>query len=186
LPRWKLAELRDTLKVTQVDLAERMKVSQAAISKLEKPNRNIHFDQLRSIVSATGGNLIIIADFADILQSGGVLCYTSQNLGEFSECLHSSARPHGYDLSPQETDRRAKLLEEKLRLLSDSLAAHEEWRKLLVAHGHGVSGVQVHDARLDAAMRVHDVKRILRTFNDRDFVRYPDIQAVHPRTVPTP
>jgi transcriptional regulator with XRE-family HTH domain len=60
-----LAELRDTLKVTQVDLAERMKVSQAAISKLEKPNRNIHVDQLRSIVSAMGGNLIIIADFAD-------------------------------------------------------------------------------------------------------------------------
>ena len=60
-----LAELRDTLKVTQVDLAERMKVSQAAISKLEKRNRNIHVDQLRSIVSAMGGNLIIIADFHD-------------------------------------------------------------------------------------------------------------------------
>jgi transcriptional regulator with XRE-family HTH domain len=60
-----LAELRDTLKVTQADLAVRMKVSQAAISKLEKPNRNIHVYQLRSIVSAMGGNLIIIADFKD-------------------------------------------------------------------------------------------------------------------------
>lgn len=59
----KLSELRDALKVTQVDLAERMKVSQAAISKLEKRNRNIHIDQLRSIVSAMGGNLLIIADF---------------------------------------------------------------------------------------------------------------------------
>ena len=58
-----LAELRDTLKVTQADLAERMKVSQVAISKLEKRNRNIHVDQLRSIVSAMRGNLIIIADF---------------------------------------------------------------------------------------------------------------------------
>jgi transcriptional regulator with XRE-family HTH domain len=60
-----LSELRDALKVTQVDLAERMKVSQVAISKLEKRNRNIHVDQLRSIVSAMGGNLIIIADFED-------------------------------------------------------------------------------------------------------------------------
>jgi transcriptional regulator with XRE-family HTH domain len=60
-----LAELRDTLKVTQADLAERMKVSQAAISKLEKRDRNIRVDQLRSIVSAMGGNLIIIADFHD-------------------------------------------------------------------------------------------------------------------------
>jgi transcriptional regulator with XRE-family HTH domain len=60
-----LSELRDALKVTQVDLAKRMKVSQVAISKLEKRNRNIHVDQLRSIVSAMGGNLIIIADFED-------------------------------------------------------------------------------------------------------------------------
>jgi len=60
-----LSELRDALKVTQVDLAQRMKVSQAAISKLEKRNRNIHVDQLRSIVSAMGGKLIIIADFKD-------------------------------------------------------------------------------------------------------------------------
>ena len=58
-----LSELRDALKVTQLDLAERMKVSQAAISKLEKRNRNIHVDQLRSIVSAMGGKLILIADF---------------------------------------------------------------------------------------------------------------------------
>ncbi len=58
-----LVELRNTLKVTQANLAQRMKVSQAAISKLERRNRNIHVDQLRSIVSAMGGNLIIIADF---------------------------------------------------------------------------------------------------------------------------
>jgi hypothetical protein len=32
-------------------------------------------------------------------------------------------------------------------------------------------------------MRVHDVKRIL-AFNDKDFVRYTDIEAVHPRAVP--
>src|SRR5437762_10544511 len=60
-------------------------------------------------------------------------------------------------LSPQETDRRAKHFEEKLRLLPDSLAVHEEWRKLLVTYG--VSGVQVHDARLAAAMREHGVDR---------------------------
>jgi predicted nucleic acid-binding protein len=70
----------------------------------------------------------------------------------------------------------------KLRSLPDSLAVRNEWRRLLVEHG--VSGVQVHDARLTAAMRVHGVKRIL-TFNDRDFARYTDIEPIHPRTVPT-
>jgi predicted nucleic acid-binding protein len=82
---------------------------------------------------------------------------------------------NGYGLSPQETDRLAKFFEEKLRLLPDSLAVHEEWRRLLVTHS--VSGVQVHDARLVAAMRVHGVKRIL-TFNDKDFSRYTDVEAV--------
>jgi predicted nucleic acid-binding protein len=75
---------------------------------------------------------------------------------------------NGYGLSPQDTDRRAKFFEEKLRLLPDCLAVHEEWRKLLVTHS--VSGVQVHDARLVAAMRVHGVMRIL-TFNNKDFAR---------------
>jgi hypothetical protein len=54
--------------------------------------------------------------------------------------------------------------------------------KLLVTYG--VSGVQVHDARLAAAMRVYGVKWIL-TFNERDFARYADIEAIHPRAVPT-
>ena len=90
---------------------------------------------------------------------------------------------NGYGLSPQETDRLAKTFEEKLRLLPDSLAVHEEWRRILVTHS--VSGVQVHDARLVAAMRVHGVKRIL-TFNDKDFSRYTDVEAVHPRAVSLP
>jgi predicted nucleic acid-binding protein len=66
-------------------------------------------------------------------------------------------------------------------LLSDSLSVHEQWRKLLVTYGE--SGVQVHDARLAAAMRVHGVKQIL-TFDARDFARYADIEAIHPRAVP--
>jgi predicted nucleic acid-binding protein len=35
---------------------------------------------------------------------------------------------------------------------------------------------------LVAAMRVHAVKRIL-TFNEKDFARYPGIEAVHPRSL---
>ena len=62
-------------------------------------------------------------------------------------------------------------------MLPDSLAVHNEWRRLLV--DYRVSGVQVHDARLVAAMRVHDVKRIL-TFNTKDFARFDQIEAVHP------
>jgi predicted nucleic acid-binding protein len=115
-----------------------------------------------------------------ILRREGVLCYTSQNLAEFWNARTRPIDRNGYGLSPQETDRRARLFEEKLRLLPDSLLVHEEWRKLLVTHS--VSGAQVYDARLAAAMRVHGVKRIL-TFNDKDFIRYTDIEAVHLRSV---
>jgi predicted nucleic acid-binding protein len=62
-------------------------------------------------------------------------------------------------------------------LLPDTLDTHIEWRRLLVAHS--ISGVQVHDARLVASMHIHGVDRIL-TFTTRDFVRFTDIQAVHP------
>ncbi len=49
---------------------------------------------------------------------------------------------------------------------------------------YGVSGVQVHDARLVAAMISHGATHIL-TFNTADFARYaPEgIMAVDPATV---
>jgi predicted nucleic acid-binding protein len=122
----------------------------------------------------------IVSAIDAILRREGVLCYTSQNLAEFWNACTRPADRNGYGLSPQETDRRARLFEEKLRLLPDGLLVHEVWRKLLVMHS--VSGVQVHDAHLVAAMRVHGVKRIL-TFDDKDFARYTDIEAVHPRSV---
>jgi predicted nucleic acid-binding protein len=82
---------------------------------------------------------------------------------------------------PKMRDRAARFFEERLRLLPDSLAVHEEWRQLLLTCG--VSGVREHDARLVAAMHVHGVKHIL-TLNDKDFARYPEIEAVHPRSIP--
>jgi predicted nucleic acid-binding protein len=123
---------------------------------------------------------LVVAAIEAALLRGSMLCYTSQNVGEFWNTCTRPLHRNGYGLSPQETDRRAKYFEEKLQLLPDSLAVHQDWRKLLVTHN--ISGVQVHDARLVAAMRVHDVRQIL-TFNDKDFARYPDIEAVHPRSI---
>jgi hypothetical protein len=54
----------------------------------------------------------------------GVLCYTSQNVGEFWNVCTRPVDRNGYGLSPQETDRLAKTFEEKPRLLPDSLAKH--------------------------------------------------------------
>ncbi|MCS6859946.1 MAG: hypothetical protein NZT92_06465 [Abditibacteriales bacterium] len=43
-------------------------------------------------------------------------------------------------------------------------------------------GVQVHDAYLVAAMRVHGITNLL-TFNVGDFASYPGITAVHPQDI---
>ena len=53
-----------------------------------------------------------------------------------------------------------------MTLLPDSEAVYREWRRIVVQHG--VLGVQAHDARLAAAMFVHDVSHIL-TLNATDF-----------------
>jgi len=114
----------------------------------------------------------------NILRRDGVLCYTSQNVAEFWNACTRPAERNGYGISPKETDRRAGYFEERLRLLPDSLMVHQIWRRLLVKYD--ISGVQVHDAHLVAAMLAHGVNRIL-TFNNKDFSRYADIEAVNPR-----
>jgi len=120
----------------------------------------------------------VVAAALDRLQlSNAGPCYTSQNLGEFWNTLTRPANRNGYGLSPAEANRRAIAIESRITLLPDTPDVHIEWRKLLVAHG--ISGVQVHDARLAAAMHVHGVERIL-TFNTRDFARFTGIEAIHP------
>jgi predicted nucleic acid-binding protein len=43
----------------------------------------------------------------------------------------------------------------------------------------GVSGVQVHDARLAAVMNVNNVSHLL-TLNPRDFERFTGLTPIHP------
>src|SRR6266853_2027149 len=125
----------------------------------------------------------IVSASDHILRRDGVLCYTSQNVAEFWNACTRPVDRNGYGLSPTDTDRLVMSFEEKLRLLADNLAVHQEWRRLLVRYA--ISGVQVHDARLVAAMVVHGIQRIL-TFNEKDFARYSEIKALNPRSAPIP
>jgi len=115
-----------------------------------------------------------------LIRSGVLPCYTSQNLGEFWNVLTRPLDRNGFGLTPLEADRRTRMIENQIPILPDDPAVHLVWRRLLV--DHGISGVQVHDARIAAAMQVHGVKRIL-TLNTRDFARFPFIEAIHPEQV---
>lgn len=111
---------------------------------------------------------------------GDQLCYISQNMIEFWNACTRPAHKNGYGLPPVEADQRAQRIERAFTLLPDNERIHPEWRRLVLEHS--VSGAQVHDARLVAAMHVHAVTHLL-TLNDRDFTRYSTITIVHPRGV---
>lgn len=57
-----LRELRDALDLTQQELANRLHVKQAAVSKFESQS-DLYISTLRKILSAMGANLRIVAEF---------------------------------------------------------------------------------------------------------------------------
>ena len=59
-----LQELRQALELTQQELANELKVNQAAVSKFESQS-DIYISPLREILFAMGGELRIVAHFAD-------------------------------------------------------------------------------------------------------------------------
>jgi predicted nucleic acid-binding protein len=108
------------------------------------------------------------------------ICYTPRNIIEFWNACTRPSQQNGYGLSIADTQRRIGEIEGAFTLLPDNEQVYPEWRRLVEAHS--VFGAQVHDARLVAAMLVHDVASIL-TLNKRDFMRYPGIAVEHPRDV---
>ncbi len=120
----------------------------------------------------------VLGAFRNLNARNEDLCYTSQVLAEFwTVCTRPSTARGGYGLSPEETERKARMIERYCRLLPDSLATHQEWRRLIATHS--VMGVEVHDARLVASMNVHGIAGLL-TFDSNDFKRYPGILVVSP------
>ena len=115
-------------------------------------------------------------------RDGHRLQVASQNCVEFWNVATRPAPKNGLGLTPNEADRLLRLSERLFLLLTDAPTIYSEWRRLVV--NFGVSGVQVHDARLVAAMKVNEMTHIL-IFNTKDFIRYASegIVAVDPANV---
>jgi predicted nucleic acid-binding protein len=135
---------------------------------------------LRLLNPADSEYAVVRSAVDTLVARGDQLCIVSQNLVEFWNVCTRPADKNGLGLTGAEADVRAKLIESRFTLLPDTARIQTEWRRLVVACS--VSGVQVHDARLVAAMLAHSVTRLL-TLNDRDFARYSAISVVHPRDV---
>ncbi len=115
-----------------------------------------------------------------LLKRGDALFITLQNISEFWNVCTRPADKNGLGLTIDSTDLELKQIEQVFDFLPDTIEVYRNWRKLVVKHS--VSGIQVHDTKIVAAMKAHSIQNLL-TFNVKDFKRYPDIKAVAPKDV---
>ena len=113
-----------------------------------------------------------------------VLHTTAQNFVEFRNMATRPKAVNGLGLSVAEAEATAAIFEATFPLLAETPDIYPAWKALV--GGLGVSGKQVHDARLVAVCHVYAVTHLL-TFNVSHFVRMsgfgPGIVVVDPATV---
>jgi len=107
-----------------------------------------------------------------------VVNITAQNLVEFWAVITRPIHENGLGFTTAQALSEIRAVEHFFALLPE-VPLQKEWERLITAHN--VSGKNVHDARLVAAMMVHGIDAIL-TFNVQDFARYP-ISVLDPRDV---
>jgi len=115
-----------------------------------------------------------------LLKQGDTLFITLQNVSEFWNVCTRPLDKNGLGFSVAAADEELTKIEKVFDLLPDTSEVYKNWRELVV--NHSVSGVQVHDAKLAAAMKAHKIENLL-TFNAKDFKRYTDVKAVEPKNV---
>jgi predicted nucleic acid-binding protein len=111
---------------------------------------------------------------------GTALYYTHQNIAELWNVMTRPVARNGFGLTVNHAEREVRAIEAGMTLLPDSEAVYREWRRIVLQYS--ISGAQVHDARLAAAMYVHGVSCIL-TLNVADFSRFGGLTALHPKAV---
>ena len=102
------------------------------------------------------------------------LCIARQNLIEFRNVASRPLEKNGLGLSPFQADRELDVAERDFDTLPENDLIYVVWRQLIAAKG--VSGKQVHDARLVAYMLVYGVTHLL-TFNGADFKRFETLPS---------
>jgi predicted nucleic acid-binding protein len=112
-----------------------------------------------------------------VYRSGEELVCFPQNLVEFWNASTRPANSNGLGFSPDQAARYLDRFQTILRILPETPEIFPAWRKVVLHYR--VSGIKVHDARIVAAMSIHQVPQIL-TFDLDDFNRYENISVVQP------
>jgi len=116
-----------------------------------------------------------------LLSRGDRVCVAPQNITEFwNAATRPAGSANGLGMSIIEAHKEVVRMAVLLVLLPETERIYPMWLDLVLKHS--VRGIDVYDARLVAAMRVHGLKNLL-TFDVHDFKRYPEIQVFHPNDV---
>ncbi len=105
---------------------------------------------LRFAIRADANHAVVLSAIRKLKGRGDEIFILPQTCVEFwNVCTRPTSR-NGFGLSVQQANHSLRLIEKIFPLLPDDENVHKEWRKLVVKFG--VSGIQVHDARIVAAM----------------------------------
>ena len=113
-------------------------------------------------------------------KQGEEICLVPQNFVEFWSVATRPAVNNGLGLTIDETQFQIKKFKRLFAFYDDEANIFAEWENLVAIHH--VSGKNVHDARLVAAMIRHQITHLL-TFNTKDFKRFSEITVVDPQSL---
>ena len=130
---------------------------------------------LRFAVRTDPQHQLVLSAIRKLKNNGDTIHILPQTCVEFWNVFTRPSARNGFGFSTAQANHSLRLIERIFPLLPDNENVHKEWRKLVV--NFGVSGVQVHDARIAAAMSVHQITHIL-TFNTSDFTRFSSIGII--------
>lgn len=134
--------------------------------RIAEPGHTMHVETLRALA---------------VLRSGGdMICTFPQNVIEFWNVATRPVDKNGLGLTPPQAHAEIEKIEKIFQLILDTPEIYTEWKRLVFMHS--VSGKQVHDARIAAAMKAHGITHLL-TFNKDDFKRFSHVTAVSPAEV---
>ena len=131
--------------------------------RLVQKNSPMHLDTQRAILT--------------LKKQGNFLCIIPQNIIEFWAVATRPLDKNGLGLSITQAEEESEKLKKIFILELDTPQIFTKWESLVIKHQ--VMGKQVHDARLAAAMVVHNITHLL-TFNVDDFkIQIPNFRWIN-------
>lgn len=115
-----------------------------------------------------------------IILKGDIPCLVPQNLYEFWVVATRPRDQNGLGFSVEQSSHEVALIKRLITLLRDERVIVREWERLVVQYR--IQGKRAHDTRLVAAMIRHGISSIL-TFNERDFMSFPEISVLTPQAI---